>query len=107
MMGFDPKSVKKMMQQMGIENKEIAAKKVLIECEGENIIITNPQVTQIVMQGQTSYQIAGTVLREASISQQDLQLVMEQTGASEKQAREALLESGGDMAQAILKLKKD
>jgi len=35
-----------------------------------------------------------------------VRLVMEQTGASEEEAREELRRTGGDLAEAILRLKK-
>lgn len=35
---------------------------------------------------------------------EDVKLVMQQTGASEAAARQALLETGGDLAEAIVKL---
>ena len=37
--------------------------------------------------------------------QDDVKLVMEQTGKSEKEARKALEETKGDIAEAIMKLK--
>jgi len=43
---------------------------------------------------------------EIEISDEDVQLVVEQTGASPEEARKALEETGGDIAAAILKLKE-
>ncbi len=104
--GINPAQMKKMMQQMGIQNAELNAKRVIIELEGENIIIENPQVTKITMQGSSSYQVSGTERKEeAGFSKEDLQLVMEGAGVSEEEAKKALLESKGDIAEAIMKLK--
>ena len=52
------------MKQMGISQQEIDANKVIIETDEGNIIITNPSVTKINMQGQTNFQISGEILEE-------------------------------------------
>ncbi len=103
--GLDPKKMQQMMRQMGIKSDEIPATKVTIETEsGATLIIENPQVTQITMQGQKSFQIAGDVRTEEKSSGDDIRLVMEKTGCSEAQAKEALEKSKGDIAEAILSL---
>jgi alpha-NAC-related protein len=102
---MDPKKMQAVMRQMGIKSEEIAATKVVIETEpGRSIVIENPQVTQITMQGQKSFQIAGDVRTEERASGDDIKLVMEKTGCSEVAAQAALEKSAGDIAQAILSL---
>lgn len=103
--GVDPKKMQKMMKQMGIDSKDIEAKKVVIETEDGSYIIENPQVVQITMQGQKSFQISGNVKFEEEVKSEDLKLIMEQTGCSENEAKEALEKSDGDIASAILLLK--
>jgi len=107
MPGIDPKQMKRMMQQMGIKNTEISATRVVIETEEGNIIVSNPQVTEIEMQGQKSFQIAGDVSKEdkSSSSEDDIKLIMEQTGASHDEALSALKAADGDIAEAIIALK--
>jgi len=101
---LDPKKMKAVMKQMGISQEEIESSRVIIEKnEGGKIIIENPSVTKITMQGQESFQIAGEIVESEGISQQDLETVMEKTGCSEKQAEKALKETG-DLAEAILSL---
>jgi nascent polypeptide-associated complex subunit alpha len=101
--GMDPKKMQALMRQMGIKSEEISATKVIIETDsGESLIIENPQVTQITMQGQKSFQIAGDVRKETKASSDDIKMVMEKTGCSEDAAKEALEKSGGDIAEAIL-----
>jgi len=101
---LDPKKMKAVMKQMGISQEEIEALRVVIEkTEGGKIIIENPSVTKITMQGQESFQIAGEIVESEGISQQDLETVMEKTGCTEKQAEKALKETG-DLAEAILLL---
>ena len=63
-------------------------------------------------QGNTSFQISGEVKEvdkaRVSIDEEDVKLVMEKSGVSdEASAREALEESNGNIAEAILKLKGD
>ena len=69
------------------------------------IVIENPSVTKITMQGQESFQITGDTKEEAGslISESDIATVMEKTGCSKKQSQEAL-EKTGDLAEAILEL---
>jgi nascent polypeptide-associated complex subunit alpha len=104
---INPKQIQGMMKQMGIAQEEIDATRVIIECEDKNIIIENPSVQKIKMQGQTSYQISGDEQEEekSTFSDEDLQVVMEKTGASKEKAKKALEESNGDIASAIMELK--
>ena len=105
--GIDPKKMQGMMKQMGISQKEIPASKVVIEkTDGSKIIIENPSVMQIKMQGQESFQISGEIREETAkveISDDDVNAVVEKTGVSKKKARETL-EKTGDLAEAILEL---
>lgn len=105
--GMDPRSMARMMQQMGIKNDEVPATRVIIEQAGGQIIIDSPSVTKITMQGQSSFQISGKVSEQAAIRADDIQLVAGQTGASGADAKKALEECAGDIAGAILKLKKE
>lgn len=107
-MQIDPRQLKRMMQQMGIKTEEIPAKRVIIEKEDERIILNNPAVMGMEQGGEKSYQItARSVEVVPNISEEDVKLVIEQTGASEKDAQKALEEAKGEVAEAILKLKKD
>ena len=93
---------------MGMSQEEISASKVTIEKnDGNKIIIDNPSVTKIHMQGQETFQIAGGSIREESskpeISKEDIQTIIEKTNCSEEKARETL-EKTGDLADAIMEL---
>jgi len=93
------------MKQMGIDQSDIPAKRVIIEQEDGNIIIDNPSVAKINMQGQTQFQISGDVSEEeAGTSEEDIATVAEKTGKSEAEAKEALEKAGGDIAEAIINL---
>lgn len=102
--GMDPKKMQAMMRQMGIKSEEIPASKVTIDTAEGALIIEDPQVVKITMQGQSSFQISGTVRKEERTSPEDLKMVMEQAGCSEEEARDALEKSGGDIAEAIVLL---
>jgi nascent polypeptide-associated complex subunit alpha len=103
--GMDPKKMQALMKQMGIKSEDIDAVKVTISSsDGKEIIISEPQVTKITMQGQTSFQIAGKVEVVEKASSDDIKLIMDQTGCSEEHAKAALEKSGGDIAQAIVSI---
>lgn len=106
-MKIDPRQIQKMMAQMGIKSSEIPAHRVIIEKENEKIIIENPSVMSIEQGGMTSYQITGGTINIAPIiPEEDIKLVVEQTGVTDEEAEKVLLETNGDVAEAILKLKR-
>ncbi len=106
----------RMMQKMGMDMKEIAnVKQVVIRAADKQIVVDNPTVTAITMQGQTMFQVAGGTVKEEAheeraeealpITEDDVKLVAEQAGVSLEEAKKGLIESGGDLAQAIIALK--
>ena len=105
--GISPKKMQAMMKQMGMSQDEIPSKRVIIEKEdGSKIIIDNPSVTKISMQGQETFQIAGEISEESAkvkISEEDIKTIIEKTGVSEDKAKETL-EKTQDLAEAILEL---
>jgi len=62
-------------------------------------------VSVMTAQGTKNYQISGEPTERAKVADEDVKIVTEQAGVSEDAAREALVTSGGDLADAILKLK--
>jgi len=71
------------MKQMGIAQENISASKVIIEkTDGTKTIIENPSITKIKMQGQETFQIAGEIREENSISEEDIQTIIDKTGVS-------------------------
>ena len=103
--GLDPKKMQAMMKQLGIAQEEIDASRVVIEkSDGGKLIVENPNVTKIKMQGQETFQISGEISEESGISEEDVQTIIEKTGVSEKTARETLEKNGGDLAEAIMEL---
>lgn len=106
--GLNPKKMQAMMKQLGMNQEEIDASKVTIEkTDNTKIIIENPSVTKISVQGQDSFQIAGEIKEEeAGISEEDIKTVAEKTNSTEEEAKKALENTEGDLAEAILKLSK-
>lgn len=104
--GINPKQMQGMMKKMGIAQEEIDASRVVIECEDKNIIIENPSVMKIKMQGNESFQISGEVSEEgkSSFNEDDVEIVMNKTGKSKGDVVEALEKNDGDIAQAIVEL---
>lgn len=102
--GINPKLVKQAMKRMGIRQEEIDAFEVIIRTSGKDIIIKNPQVAKVNMAGQETFQISGDVTEE-TVSGEDIRTVAQQANVSEAQAKRALEQTGGDLAEAILKLK--
>ena len=105
--GMDPKNMQKMMKQMGIKSNEIDSTKVTIELkDGGRLVVFEPQVVQIEMQGQKTFQVSGKVSEEQEAGEDDIKMVMESAGCSREEAINALKETNGDIAEAILKLKE-
>ena len=83
--------------------------KVIMETPTRRIVIENPEVATVTLQGQTIYQVGGGTLREEGVgrgSDEDAKLVASQAGVSIEQATNALRQSNGDLAQAIILLKQ-
>jgi nascent polypeptide-associated complex subunit alpha len=106
-MKINQKQMEKAMKMMGMKTEPIEAEEVVIKRPGGEIVITNPEVTRINVMGQEMYQIAGASEERAAgkFSDADVRLVAGKTGATEEEARAALSEEG-DIAAAILRLKK-
>src|SRR3989344_3642838 len=99
---LDPKKMQAVMKQMGIAQEEINANRVIIETDDKNIIINNPSVIKIKMQGQSNFQISGDISEEnlEEDSEEDIQTIIEKTGCSEEDAKQALEKNNNDLAEA-------
>ena len=100
--------MEKAMKKMGMKQEEIEAEQVVISCKHKKIIINNPQITKINMMGQESLQIIGDMeeVESEGFKDEDIHIVMEQTGCSREEAKKALDEKK-DIAAAILHLKEN
>ena len=110
------RDAKRMMEKMGMKIDEIGGvTEVLIRTVTREIVIEEPVVTSVVVQGQRMYQITGGSAHERTpsaevtspeVPEEDVKLVAAQTGKTVDEAKIALKESGGNLAEAILKLKQ-
>jgi nascent polypeptide-associated complex subunit alpha len=115
---MNPREQKRMMQRMGMNMDSVAdVQQVIIRTAEKDIVIDEPEVAILQVQGQKMYQIIGGQVSEQAPSQrrtaaaaaptfseEDVQLVADQTGRSLEKAKEALQECEGDLAKAILLL---
>ena len=108
---MSPRDQQRMMQRMGLKVDQLdEVSRVIMETPTKRIIIDNPEVATVSVQGQTIYQVGGGTVREEGLTIQasadDTKLVASQAGVSTEEASAALQESGGDLAQAIVLLKQ-
>jgi alpha-NAC-related protein len=100
--------MQQLMRQMGMKQKEIPALRVIIETDEGNLVFTSPSVTETQIQGQSTFQIMGTYTMQSIETEPvipDEKSNCKLPGWCIKgQAREALVRSKGDLAQAIMDL---
>lgn len=127
--GMSPKQMARMMKKMGIEQKDVeGVQEIIFRFSDKEWVIKNPQVTMIKQSGTETYQVGGSkterglsgktttkedvvtedevVEPKIEIPMEDAALVAGQTGVDIETAKEALKETGGDLAAAILKLRR-
>jgi nascent polypeptide-associated complex subunit alpha len=107
--GINPKQMQGMLKKMGISQEEISAERVIIEkTDGNKIIIENPSIQKIKMNGQESFQITGDISEAQEepelFTEEDIKTIMEKTGVSEEIAKETLEKNNGDLAETIMEL---
>ena len=128
--GLNPRKMKQMMNQMGIDLEEIDAEEVIIRTAEEELVFHDAEVQRMDAQGQQTYQVVGdpdtrprgsgsgsdsgadgdegtddpsAVTGDPAFSEEDVGIVAQRTGVTEETAREALEETG-DLAAAVQKL---
>jgi len=127
--GMNPRKMKQMMKQMGIDVTELDAEEVVIRTGDEELVFSDVQVTRMDAQGQETYQVVGDPevhetgaveagaepsavetgaedesADDAGIPDDDVELVATRAGVSKSDAREALEAEDGDLAAAIARL---
>jgi len=103
------KNMAKAMKRMGIQQNELEVKQVIMKLEDKELIFENPQVSQVNMMGQKTYQIIGEPQErelKTEISEDDVKVVIEQTGKTIEEAKAAIEKHKGDLAAAIMELKQ-
>ena len=87
MPGMNPAQMKRMMKQLGMKSVELEVKRVVFELENGKLILENPQVTSIEVQGQKTYTVLGAEKMETCIPEEDVKMVADQTGKSEEESK--------------------
>ncbi len=95
-----------------LKAKEIDAYEVIIKTNEGDFVIEEPQVMAMEIQGQKMLQVIGEMKKveekkereEELFSEEDVQLVIQQTGCTEDEARRALEEANGEPAEAIISI---
>ena len=126
---MNPRKMKQMMNQMGIDVTEIDAEEVIIRTEDVEYVFHDADVQRMDAQGQQTYQVVGEPderprgeaieAGEADgadgtesggdapdIADQDVEIVAQRADVPESTAREALEETG-DLAAAVQRLEDE
>jgi len=96
------------MKKLGMNVEQIEdVQSIVIKTPKGNYIFDSAEVQAMTMQGQTTYQITGDIRFEPAtveIPKEDVTMVASQANVSEEKARETLVATKGDIAEAIMKL---
>lgn len=116
-MRMNDRQMKQAMKKMGIKQSSIdGVTEVIIRTREKEIVIRNAEVICVEMGGSKSYQVSGAEEERAlgagsdegaaavSFPQEDVDLVMSQTGCDAQKAIAALEATDGSPAEAIIKI---
>lgn len=110
MMRGGNRDMRRMMDKMGLDMTEIPnVQEVIIKTDKKEIIIAKPSVTEMKAKDNSIFQVIADSYEEKELenpifSDQDIELVSQQAGVNKEQAINALNDSEGDLARAILLL---
>lgn len=107
--GTNPKQMERMMKQLGVSVEDIEnVEEVIIKTSSKEYLFKNPSVTMMIAQGQKTFQVIGEPeITESGVSEEDIDLVSSQANVLREDAKKALEECNGDIAEAILKLQSE
>ena len=124
---MNPRKMRQMMDQMGIDVTEIDAEEVIIRTDDTEYVFHDADVQRMDAQGQQTYQIVGEPDERprgdeddadadgggdtgaddgAAVADQDVEIVAQRADVPESEAREALAETG-DLAAAVQRLQEE
>jgi len=105
---INPRQMKAMMKKLGMQVEQIEdVESIIIKTPKGNYIFDSAEVSAMTMQGTTTYQVAGDIRFEPAapgILKEDITMVAAQANVSEERAKEALIATNGDIAEAIMRL---
>jgi len=99
-----------MLDKMGLDMKTMDnVEEVIIKTDTKEFYLVKPQVIEMKGKDSTIFQVVASDIEEKqrevpSFKEEDIILVMQQANVSREKAVQALMESKGDIAQAILGL---
>jgi nascent polypeptide-associated complex subunit alpha len=102
--------MKAMMKKLGMQVEQIEdVISIVIKTPKGNYIFDAAEVTAMTMQGTTTYQIIGEPRFEEAapdIPKEDVAMVAAQANVSDERAKDALVTTKGDIAEAIMLLSR-
>jgi len=104
------REMRRMLDKMGLDMKPMDnVEEVIIRTDRKELYLIKPQIIEMKGKDNTIFQVVATDIEEKqrevpSFKEEDIILVMQQAGVSKEKAIQALTETKGDMAQAILNL---
>jgi nascent polypeptide-associated complex subunit alpha len=110
MMRGGNREMRRMLDRMGLDMKELPnVQEVIIKTDKKEIIISKPAVTEMKSKENSIFQVIADSYEEKELetpifSEDDIMLVSQQANVSAEVAANALKETGGDLARAILLL---
>lgn len=110
MMRGGNRQMRRMLDRMGLDMNEIPnVQEVIIKTDKKEIILSKPAVTEMKSKENTIFQVIADSYEEKELevpifSEEDIKLVCQQANVGEEEAKNALAESKGDLARAILML---
>ncbi len=102
--------MRRMLDKMGLDMKTMDnVEEVIIKTDSKEFYLIKPQVIEMKGKDSTIFQVVASDIEEKqrevpSFKEEDVMLVMQQANVSRERAMQALIESKGDMAQAILSM---
>ena len=106
------KQMERQMKKMGMKMQDLeGVNEVIIRFDDKELIIDNPSVSLMDVMGSQTYQVEGQAREveieyEVEIPDEDVEMVASNAGVSKQEAKAALEESKGDLAEAIMNLNK-
>ena len=110
MMRGGNREMRRMLDKMGLEMKDLGnIEEVIIKTETKELYLIKPQVVEMKGKDSTIFQVVATDIEEKeretpSLKDEDIILVMQQTNVTREKAIQALVDTKGDLAKAILNL---
>jgi nascent polypeptide-associated complex subunit alpha len=110
MMRGGNREMRRMLDKMGLEMKEMdSVEEVIIKTDTKELYLIKPQVVEMKGKDSTIFQVVASDVEERkkeipSFKEEDVILVMQQANVTKEKAIQSLIDSKGDIAQAILGL---